>query len=146
MLKGMDKILTGDLLKILCDMGHGDELVIADTNFPADAIAQRLIRYPGIDGERFLNAIAPLFPLDPYVDNPTGVMELTDGDKAKGMPDPEVWALYADVLRKNDENFTELGRIERQEFYDRARKAYAVIQTGEERLYGNLLLRKGVVK
>jgi len=146
MLKGMDKILTGDLLKILCDMGHGDELVIADTNFPADAIAQRLIRYPGIDGERFLNAIAPLFPLDPYVDNPTGVMELTDGDKASGMPDPEVWALYADVLRKNDENFTELGRIERQEFYERARKAYAVIQTGEERLYGNLLLRKGVVK
>ena len=146
MLKGMDKILTGDLLKILCDMGHGDELIIADTNFPADAIAKRLIRYPGIDGERFLNAIAPLFPLDPYVENPTGVMELTDGDKASGMPDPEVWALYADVLRKNDENFTELGRIERQEFYERARKAYAVIQTGEERLYGNLLLRKGVVK
>ena len=146
MLKGMDKILTGDLLKILCDMGHGDELVIADTNFPADGIAKRLVRYPGIDGGRFLEAIAPLFPLDPYVDNPTGVMELTDGDKASGMPDPEVWAVYADILKKNDENFKEIGRIERQAFYDRARNAYAVIQTGEERLYGNLLLRKGVVK
>ena len=80
MLKGMDKILTGELLKVLCDMGHGDEIVIADTNFPADSIAKRLIRYPGIDGGRLLNAIAPLFPLDPYVDNPTGVMELTEGD------------------------------------------------------------------
>lgn len=146
MLKGMDKILTGDILKILCDMGHGDELVIADTNFPADGIAKRLIRYPGIDAGRLLEAISPLFPLDPYVDNPTGVMELTDGDKANGMLEPEVWKIYSDILKKNDENFTVLAHIEREAFYDRARRAYAVIQTGEERLYGNLLLRKGVVK
>lgn len=139
MLKGIDKLLTGDILKALCDMGHGDELVIADANFPAETVAKRLIRVPGIDGVRMAEAIMSVFPLDSYVDAPACVMDLTDGDKAKGMPTPVIWSEYARVMS------AELGKIERFAFYERAEKAYLVIQTGEERQYGNLLLTKGVV-
>lgn len=139
MLKGIDKLLTGDILKALCDMGHGDEMVIADANFPAETVAQRLIRVPGIDGVRMAEAIMSVFPLDTYVEHPACVMELTDGDKAKGMPTPVVWPEYARVTG------SELGLIERFAFYERTKKAYLVIQTGEERQYGNLLLTKGVV-
>lgn len=139
MLKNIDKLLTGDILKALCDMGHGDELVIADANFPAETVAQRLIRVPGIDGVRMAEAIMSVFPLDTYVESPACVMDLTDGDKAKGMPTPVVWPEYARVTD------SELGLIERFEFYERTKKAYLVIQTGEERQYGNLLLTKGVV-
>lgn len=95
MLKGIDKLLTGDLLKALCDMGHGDELVIADANFPGETVAARLIRIPGIDGVRMAEAIMSVFPLDTYVDTAAFVMDLTDGDKAKGMPTPEIWPAYA---------------------------------------------------
>ena len=139
MLKGIDKLLTGDLLKALCDMGHGDELVIADANFPAETVAQRLIRIPGIDGVRMAEAIMSMFPLDTYVDNPACVMDLTDGDKAKGMPEPVIWGDYRRITGMK------LGLIERFAFYERAKKAYLIIQTGEERQYGNLLLTKGVV-
>ncbi|MBE6877559.1 MAG: hypothetical protein E7488_00080 [Ruminococcaceae bacterium] len=146
MLKGISKILTGDILKILCDMGHGDELVIADANFPAETVAKRLVRCPGIDGSQLLEAIAELFPLDNYVEFPANVMDLTDGDKAKGMPTPEVWDIYKNILLKMDNDFTALGKIERNEFYNRTKNAYAVIQTGEERQYGNILIVKGVIK
>ena len=139
MLKGIDRLLTGDMLKALCDMGHGDELVIADANFPAETVAQRLIRVPGIDGIRMAEAVMSVFPLDTYVEHPACVMDLTDGDKAKRMPEPEIWAGYAQCVG------TELGKMERFAFYERARKAFLVIQTGEERQYGNLLLTKGVV-
>lgn len=139
MLKGLDKLLTGDILKSLCDMGHGDELVIADANFPAEAVAKRLIRVPGIDAVRMAQAIMTVFPLDTYVEMPACVMDLTDGDKAKGMLEPVIWPEYEKCVG------AALGKIERFDFYDRARKAFVVIQTGEERQYGNLLLTKGVV-
>ncbi len=139
MLKGIDKLLTGELLKALCDMGHGDELVIADANFPAKTVAKRLIRVPGVDGVRVAAAVLSVFPLDTYVDNPACVMDLTDGDKAKSMPAPVIWGEYAHLTG------AELGLIERFDFYERAKNAYLVIQTGEERQYGNLLLTKGVV-
>ena len=139
MLKGIDKLLTGELLKALCDMGHGDELVIADANFPAETVAKRLIRVPGVDGVRVAAAVLSVFPLDTYVDNPACVMDLTDSDKAKGMPEPVIWGEYAQLTG------VELGLIERFDFYERAKNAYLVIQTGEERQYGNLLLTKGVV-
>ncbi|MDO5327252.1 MAG: RbsD/FucU domain-containing protein [Clostridia bacterium] len=137
MLKGIDKLLTGDLLKILCDMGHGDELVIADANFPAETCAQRLIRLSGIDGVRATEAILSVFPLDTYSD-PAILMDMTDEDKRR-MPKPEIWAKYHDAV------VVEPKKIERFEFYERAKKAYAVIQTGEDRQYGNLILVKGVV-
>ena len=137
MLKGLDKLLTGDLLKVLCDMGHGDELVIADANFPADALAARLIRLPGIDGVRTAEAVLSVFPLDTY-STPAYIMDLTDSDKAKGMPAPDIWPEYGKLTGGVE-------KLERYEFYERAKKAYAIIQTGEERLYANLLLVKGVV-
>lgn len=84
MLKGLDKRLTGDLLKILCDMGHGDELVIADANFPAETCARRLIRFSGVDGVAAAKAILSVFPLDTYAAEPALVMDLTEGDKGKG--------------------------------------------------------------
>lgn len=146
MLKGISKLLTGDLLKALCDMGHGDTLVIADANFPADAIAKRLIRYPGIDGATLLDAMAEVFPLDTYVDTPAEVMDLTDSDKAAGMPTPVIWGAYTELLQKHYGEDTQLGLVERFAFYEKAKDAYLVIQTGEERQYGNLLLSKGVVK
>ena len=94
MLQGISKLLTGDLLKALCDMGHGDELVIADANFPGERVARRLIRLPGISGTELLRAIAPLIPLDAYSPAPALVMQLTDSDRAKGMPDPAIWGEY----------------------------------------------------
>lgn len=142
MLKNVDKLLTGDLLKILCDMGHGDELVIADANFPAETCAQRLIRLPGIDGVRATQAILSVFPLDTY-SSPAFVMDLTDGDKAKGMQPPRMWNEYEDLVKRNGGDGVE--KLERLAFYERAKKAYCVIQTGEERQYGNLILVKGVV-
>lgn len=139
MLKGLDKLLTGDILKALCDMGHGDELVIADANFPGEEVAKRLIRVPGIDGVRMAQAVMSVFPLDSYVETPAWVMDLTEGDQAKGMPEPIIWPEYEQCVGRT------LGKMERFEFYERARKAFLVIQTGEERQYGNLLLTKGVV-
>ena len=137
MLKNVDKLLTGDLLKVLCDMGHGDELVIADANFPSHSIATRLISLPGIDGVTALRSILSVFPLDTY-SSPAFVMDLTDGDKAKGMPEPVIWKPYEELTGG-------FKKLERYSFYERAKKAYCVIQTGEERQYGNLILVKGVV-
>ena len=137
MLKNVDKLLTGDLLKVLCDMGHGDELVIADANFPANSLATRIISLPGIDGVRAAKAILSVFPLDTY-SSPAFVMDITDSDKAKGMPEPEIWPEYEKLTGGFE-------KLERFAFYERAKKAYAIIQTGEERQYGNLILVKGVV-
>ena len=142
MLKNIDKLLMGDILKILCDMGHGDELVIADANFPADALATRLIQLPGIDGVKVAEAVFSVFPLDTYSD-PAFIMDLTDSDKEKHMPIPVIWADYEKAVKANGGD--KLSKLERFEFYERAKKAYAIIQTGEERQYGNLLLVKGVV-
>lgn len=139
MLNGIPKVLTGDLLKILCDMGHGDELVIADANFPAEELARRLVRIPGNDSVAVLSAISKLFPIDTYCEYPAAVMALTESDVEKGMARPSIWGDYQSFVHAPMEE------IERFAFYERARKAYAIIQTGEERQYGNLILVKGVV-
>ena len=145
MLNNMSKILTGDLLKILCDMGHGDEIVIADANFPEDSIATKLVRLPGLDVSCVLEAIKKIFPVDvKYSESAAAVMDMTDSDKASGMKDPETWSDFENIL-KTEYPQLEVKKLERYEFYERAKKAYAVIQTGEERIYGNLLLVKGVV-
>lgn len=150
MLNTISKILTGDMLKVLCDMGHGDVLILADANFPGETIAKettygQLIRVSGNDVTDILEAIVDLFPLDvAYTEHPACVMELTDSDKAKGMPEPQAWGSYKEVLSKNYPGIT-LGSIERFDFYEKAKKAYVVIQTGEERQYGNLYLVKGCV-
>ncbi len=137
MLKGIDKLLTGDLLKVLCDMGHGDELVIADANFPAHSISDRVITIPGINGVEAARAILSVFHMDTYSE-PAFIMDMTDGDKAKGMAEPTIWPEYEALCGG-------VKKLERYAFYERAKKAYAVILTGEERQYGNLILVKGVV-
>lgn len=150
MLNGISKLLTGDVLKILCDMGHGDVLILADANFPAESLARhtalgQVIRLPGVDVITLFSAIADLFPLDAaYTDHPACVMDLTDGDKQRNMPLPAAWEDFQTLLTEKYPGCT-LGKIQRFDFYDRAGKAYAVIQTGEERQYGNLLLVKGCV-
>ena len=139
MLKGISPLISPELLKTLCEMGHGDELVIADTNFPAESCNQRVIRVPGISGTQLLEAILEVFPLDAYVSSPAVLMDLTDSDKAKGMPTPIVWKEYEDILKVKPD------LIERNAFYERTKKAFVVIQCGEQRQYGNLILVKGVV-
>lgn len=145
MLKGINKLLTGEILKVLSDMGHGDKLVIADANFPAETCAKRLIRVPGISGTEMLDAVLSVFPLDTYVEEPCIIMALTQSDKDKNMPVPSIWNEYQDIIKKSTKNMFSLSKIERNEFYKRTEKAFVVIQCGEERQYGNIMLTKGVV-
>ena len=145
MLKKVSKLLTGDMLKVLCDMGHGDEIVIADANFPAETVARRLIRVPGIDAVSLCEAILDVFPLDTYSAYPAALMDLTDSDKKKGMSVPEIWSEYEQILSGISGKQVEIELMERYEFYQRAERAFAVIQTGEEKQYGNLILVKGVI-
>ena len=137
----MPNILSPDLLKILMEMGHGDELVIADGNFPAASIAQRLIRLDGHNVPEVLEAVLKFFPLDIYVENPVGLMEVVPGDNVK----PVIWEEYGKIIVESKEPFKEFEHIERFAFYERAKKAYAVIATSESALYANIILKKGVV-
>lgn len=142
MLIGISKLITPDLLKTLMEMGHGDEIVLADGNFPAASHAQRLIRCDGHGVPELLDAILQLFPLDSYVERPAALMAVVPGDKT----DTPIWEQYRTIIRSRtglEEPFEE---VERFAFYERARRAYAVIATGESALYANLILKKGVVK
>lgn len=139
MLKNISPILSPELLKILMEMGHGDEIVIGDGNFPAASVAQRLVRLDGHGVPEILDAILRLFPLDTYVDAPVALMDNNDAENR-----PAIWAKYEDVVRANEgDKAFEL--VERFAFYDRAKKAYAVIATGETAIYANIILKKGVV-
>ncbi len=139
MLKGIPSIISPELLKILNEMGHGDEIVIGDGNFPAAANAKRLVRCDGHNVPELLDAILKLFPLDTYVESPVMLMQTGAND-----PTPPIWAEYDSIVKKHngDTRFTE---IERFAFYDRAKEAYAIVATGEMALYANVILKKGVV-
>ena len=142
MLKGIPKALSPELLKTLAELGHGDEIVIADGNFPAHGINDRVIRADGIGGTEMLEAVLSLIPLDAYSDENFVLMNLTPSDVGK--VNPVIWKEYENVARA-DENFKP-AKIERFAFYERAKKAYAVIATGETAIYANVILKKGVVK
>ena len=146
MLKGISKLLTGDLLKALCDMGHGDELVIADANFPAYTVGQRVIAYPGVNATTLLQEIVKVFPLDHAVEEPAVVLDLIPEDIARGYTHADIWDDFTEILQAEYGSDKHLATMERQAFYERTKKAYLVILTGEERLYGDLLLVKGVVE
>jgi L-fucose mutarotase len=141
MLKGIPSILTPDLLKILMEMGHGDEIIIADGNFPAASIARRLVRLDGNMVPELLEAILKFFPLDQYVKLPVALMQVVPGDPCK----PTIWEKYRAICQKQ-ENFIDFEMVERFAFYERAKIAYAVIATGETAQYANVILKKGVVK
>lgn len=140
MLKNIPKILSPELLKVLCEMGHGDEIVIADCNFPAASKARILIRADGISSCEILDAVLQLFPLDQYDDNNFVLMEKCSGDKA----DTSIWASYKSILKKYEPNAS-ITFEERFDYYSRAEKAYAIVATGEESQYANIILKKGCV-
>ena len=140
MLKNIPKIVSPQLLKVLCEMGHGDEIVIADGNFPAEAYGQRVIRADGLGGEEMLDAVLSLIPLDTYATENFMLMETVAGD-----PTPTIWEKYYAIAQKHDDNMR-ASNIERFAFYERAKKAYAVIATGEGAVYANIIIKKGVIK
>lgn len=140
MLKGIDPILGPELLHALAAMGHGDEICIADANFPATANARRLIRLDGIDAVAVANAVLGLLPLDTFVDNAAFVMQVVGKPKEA----PPIYGLFQQALDRHANGF-KLGRIERFKFYERAQRCFAIVATGERRLYGNLILTKGVL-
>jgi L-fucose mutarotase len=140
MLKGIDPILGPELLQTLRAMGHGDEICIADANFPATTNAKRLIRLDGIDAVHVADAILALMPLDTFVDHAAFVMQVVGKPKDA----PPIYGLFQQTIDKHEKGF-KLGRIERFKFYERAQKCFAVVATGERRLYGNLILTKGVL-
>lgn len=140
MLKGIPAEISPELLKILCEMGHGDEIVLGDGNFPAATNAKRLVRADGLGVPQMLSAILKLIPLDTYADSP--VMLMATGENE---PTPEIWSEYEKIVTENNGE-TNITQIERFDFYDRAKKAFAVVATGETAIYANVILKKGVVK
>ena len=145
MLKGILPILSPALLKALCEMGHSDELVITDGNFPSHSVGKDaiVIRADGHGVPEVLEAILQLFPLDSYVDKPVALMAVAAGDQT---PRPEIWDTYEKILKKYEPEHCSIEMTERFDFYERARKAYLIIATGETAVYANILLKKGVVK
>lgn len=143
MLKGIPSILSPELLKIPMEMGHGDTIVLGDGNFPAASLARdsQLVRLDGHGVPEVLDAILQLFPLDPYVEAPVSLMEVMPGDPVE----TPIWDEYAAIIEKHEPG-TKVGHIERFQFYETAKKAYAIVATGESALYANIILQKGVVK
>jgi len=141
MLKGIPSIISPELLKILMEMGHGDELVISDGNFPAASHAKRLIRCDGHNVPELLNAILRFYPLDPYVETPAALMQVVPGDDVE----TPIWDEYQRIINKHEPKANKIENIERFAFYERAKQAYAVVATGEKALYANIILKKGVV-
>ena len=139
MLKGIPSVLPPELLKILMEMGHGDELVIADGNFPAASLAQRLVRCDGHGIPVILDAVLSLMPLDFIVEAPVVLMST-----GIGSPDPPVWDEYREILQKREPEHSGIMLMERYAFYERAGKAYAIVATGETAMRGNIILKKGV--
>ncbi len=140
MLKGIPAEISPELLKILCEMGHGDEIVLGDGNFPAASNAKRLVRADGLGVPQMLKAILQLLPLDTYVASPVMLMATGEGEDT-----PEIWADYEKIVTEANGE-TNISQIERFAFYERARQAYAVVATGETAIYANIILKKGVVK
>lgn len=141
MLKGIPSILTPELLKVLMEMGHGDEIVLADGNFPKFAHAPNVIRCDGHGIPELLDAILRFMPLDPYVENPTVFMAVLPDDPYK----PEIWPIYREIGEKYESGGLREITVEKPEFYERAKNAYAVVATSEKALYANVILKKGVV-
>jgi len=141
MLKNVPTVISPELMKALMEMGHGDEIVIADGNFPAASVAQRLIRCDGHGVSEILEAVLKFFPLDNYVDKPVALMAVVPGDKTK----PTIWEQYRKIISSSGEKLSDFEFVERFAFYERAKNAYAVVATSEKALYANIILKKGVI-
>lgn len=145
MLKGIPRAISPELLKALCEMGHGDELVIADGNFPSHSIGKNaiVVRADGHGAAEILDAVLRLIPLDAYVERPVALMEVVPGDSC---PTPEIWETYRNILNQHEPGHCGIETMERFSFYERSKNAYLIIATGETAIYANVLLKKGVVK
>ncbi len=141
MLKGIPSIISPDLIKVLMEMGHGDDIVLADGNFPSASHAKHLVRCDGHGIPELLTAILELFPLDTYVEHPVVGMAVVVGDPVE----PIIWNEYEEIIDAQYHNSFSIGYIERFDFYERTKNAYAVVATSEQALYGNLILKKGVI-
>ncbi len=139
MLKGISPLLSPELLKALCEMGHGDEIILADANFPSVTTGRLVIRADGIGAAELLKAILPLFPLDTYEEERFILMEVVPGD-----PEPAIWEEYTKILKALEPD-TEVKFLERFAYYERAKQAYCIVATGEKAPYGNIILKKGVI-
>jgi len=141
MLKGVSTAISPELMSVMMKMGHGDELVLADGNFPADSSAQRVVRADGLGVSAVLQAILKFFPIDTFVDNPALVMQPVQKEAAQ----PPIWKDFRKLLEMEEGRRIELAPIERFAFYERTKQAYAIVATSETALYANLILKKGVV-
>jgi len=139
MLKGISPLLSPDLLATLCEMGHGDEIVLADAHFPGESLGELVLRADGLKIADLLDAILPLLELDSYVDAPLTMMDAVEGDEL----DPAVEKAYRAAIDRHVSPPPKIDRVERFEFYDRAREAFAIVMTGETAKYGNIILTKG---
>ncbi len=142
MLKGIPHIISPELFYVLMSMGHGDEIVFGDANFPADSMAERIVRSDGHRITDLLEAVLPFFPLDDFVEQPAAIMQKVPGDAT---PTP-IWDTYRKIVEKHEKLPAGLEQMERFAFYERAKKAYAIVATGETALYANIILKKGVVR
>ena len=141
MLKGISPVISPELLKIMAEMGHGDEIVLADAHFPGESFNNSVLRADGILIPDLLAAILPLFELDAYVPQPLVMMAAVSGDTL----DPKVEESYLKSIHISNPDVAPIERIDRFAFYDRAKSAFAVVMTGETAKYGNILLKKGVI-
>jgi L-fucose mutarotase len=142
MLIGISPLISPELLALLCRMGHGDEIVFADAHYPGETHNSRVLRADGLAIADLLGAIGPLFALDDYVSDPVVMMAPVEGDKL----DPAVERRYRKVIDKHWPKTPPIVRLERFEFYERTRKAFAIVMTGETAKYGNIILKKGIIQ
>ena len=140
MLKGVPTVISPELMHVMMKMGHGDELVLADGNFPADSSAQRIVRADGFGVMDLLGPILQFFPLDDF-EPPAYVMQPVDA----AIGNPPIWSDFLSTVNEHADKPVQLERIERFAFYDRSKAAYAIVATSETAIYGNLILKKGVI-
>lgn len=140
MLKGIDPLLNADLLYVLMAMGHGDDLVIVDANFPDTANAERLVRLDGNSATEVLAAVLTVLPLDTFVDEPCATMAPVDGG-----PKPEIVTEFEQIAARAEGGPVGFEQVERFEFYERAAESFAIVSTSERRLYGNVIVKKGII-
>ena len=143
MLKGISSLLSPELLQILAEMGHGDELVIGDANFPSCSLGRRVVHAQGHGTVQMLDAVLSLLPLDDFVQAPVSLMQVVPGTLPAG--EPLIWADIRQQIQVH-EGEKQIETLERFQFYERAKAAYAVIQTGERALYASVILKKGVLR
>lgn len=145
MLKGIPAVISPRLLKVLCEMGHGDRIVLSDGNFPAASVGKGsiVIRADGHEVPELLDAILRLMPLDESIEKPVSLMEVSPGDNVE----TPIWSTYEEIVGKYDSRGPEAFRlVERYAFYDEAAACYCIVATGEKALYANIMLQKGVIK